>query len=45
MDDYNIEDLKERAPQASKAKIMLLGEYDYNKPNVIPDPYFVRFIV
>ncbi|XP_037028446.1 low molecular weight phosphotyrosine protein phosphatase 1-like isoform X2 [Bradysia coprophila] len=44
MDDYNIEDLKERAPQTSKAKILLLGEYDYNKPNVIPDPYFDRGI-
>lgn len=42
MDDNNIDDLKEKAPRASKAKILLLGEYDYNKPNVIPDPYFVR---
>lgn len=41
MDDYNMEDLKERTPEASIAKVLLLGEYDYNKPNVIPDPYFV----
>lgn len=42
MDDYNIANLKDKAPPASKAKILLLGDYDYNKPNVIPDPYFVR---
>lgn len=42
MDDCNIDDLKAKAPQSSKAKILLLGEYDYNKPSVIPDPYFVR---
>lgn len=44
MDDCNIESLKTRAPQTSKAKILLLAEYDYNKPNVIPDPYFVRVV-
>lgn len=44
MDDNNIDELKERSPQSSKAKILLLGEYDYNKPNVIPDPYFVRYL-
>ncbi|KAJ6637503.1 Low molecular weight phosphotyrosine protein phosphatase 1 [Pseudolycoriella hygida] len=44
MDDYNIEDLKAGAPKPSKAKILLLGEYDFNKPNVIPDPYFERDI-
>lgn len=45
MDDYNIADLKEMAPEASIAKILLLGEYDYNRPNVIPDPYFVSYVI
>lgn len=41
MDDYNIEDLRGIAPDDATANIELLGTYDYGKPTVIADPYFV----
>lgn len=45
MDDYNIADLRDLAPKGGfKAKIDLLGNYDYNETNIIHDPYFVSYI-
>lgn len=41
MDAYNMEDLAELQPQGTKAKVELLGKYDYGKPIIIEDPYFV----
>lgn len=41
MDDYNMEDLHGIAPVDATARIEMLGIYDYGKPEVIPDPYFV----
>lgn len=41
MDDYNIADLKQLAPADATAKIVLLGTFDYGRPEVIADPYFV----
>ncbi|GAB0088373.1 low molecular weight phosphotyrosine protein phosphatase [Sergentomyia squamirostris] len=40
MDRENISDLKERAPNKSKAKILLLGDFDPEGVKVIRDPYY-----
>lgn len=46
MDDYNMDDLRELAPKGEfKAKIDLLGNYDFDKTNIIHDPYFVSDIL
>lgn len=41
MDDYNISDLNELAPNDKKAKIFMLGEFDPEGPRQIKDPYCV----
>lgn len=41
MDPYNIENLRALQPSGTKAKVELLGKYDYGKSNIIEDPYFV----
>lgn len=44
MDDWNIKDLNETAPQDSKAKLLLFGDFDPMKERIIRDPYFVSSI-
>lgn len=41
MDDYNMDDLRSMSPPDASARIELLGRYDFGRPDVIPDPYFV----
>lgn len=41
MDEDNISDLKERAPEGSTAKILLLGDFDPEWERIIRDPYYV----
>lgn len=41
MDYSNMEELNDMAPKGSKAKIEMLGKYDYDRPDIIKDPYFV----
>lgn len=41
MDNENISDLKDLAPSMSKAKILLLGEFDSEGEKIIRDPYYV----
>lgn len=41
MDDMNIEHLLTMSPPDATARIELLGRYDYGRPEVIADPYFV----
>ncbi|XP_029707583.2 low molecular weight phosphotyrosine protein phosphatase 1 [Aedes albopictus] len=41
MDQENMSDLKSRAPKGSKAKHLLLGDYDTDAPGkIIRDPYY-----
>ncbi|KAI4454523.1 low molecular weight protein tyrosine phosphatase [Holotrichia oblita] len=40
MDENNISNLKEDAPQNSKAKIILLGDFDPQGDRIIKDPYY-----
>lgn len=42
MDYYNIEDLNDLKPADSKAKILLLGDFDPEGERIIRDPYAVR---
>ena len=44
MDQKNIADLIEMSPSNSKAKIMLLGDFDPQSEKIIHDPYFVSYI-
>ena len=41
MDQNNIDGLKREAPANSKAKILLLGDYDPQGDKIIRDPYYV----
>lgn len=41
MDDMNVKDLNDMKPLDGRAKIELLGKYDYGKTDIIVDPYFV----
>lgn len=41
MDDYNMADLRAMAPADASARVEMLGTYDFGRPEVIPDPYFV----
>lgn len=36
-----MEELNDMAPKGSKAKVEMLGKYDYDRPDIIKDPYFV----
>lgn len=40
MDTENMEDLKRRAPKGSKAKLLLLGDFDPEGDRIIRDPYY-----
>ncbi|XP_056632609.1 low molecular weight phosphotyrosine protein phosphatase 1-like [Diorhabda sublineata] len=40
MDEENISDLHSRAPKDSKAKILLLGDFDPEGDKIIRDPYY-----
>ncbi|XP_074039579.1 low molecular weight phosphotyrosine protein phosphatase 1 isoform X2 [Leptinotarsa decemlineata] len=40
MDEDNIADLKQYAPADSKAKILLLGDFDPEGKRIIRDPYY-----
>lgn len=40
MDEQNAKDIKNEAPEGSKAKIELLGEYDPEDTSFIRDPYY-----
>jgi low molecular weight phosphotyrosine protein phosphatase len=42
MDTENMEDLKERAPSNSKAKLLMLGDFDPEGDRIIRDPYYDR---
>ncbi|KAJ8933782.1 hypothetical protein NQ314_013818 [Rhamnusium bicolor] len=42
MDDNNISNLKDQAPPGSKAKILLLGDFDPQGERIIRDPYYDR---
>lgn len=44
MDQKNIADLIQMAPPNSRAKIMLLGEFDPQGEKTIQDPYFVSIL-
>lgn len=41
MDENNISGLKNEAPSKSKAKILLLGDFDPQGERIIRDPYYV----
>lgn len=41
MDYSNMEELNDIAPNGSKAKVEMLGNYDLDQPDIIKDPYFV----
>lgn len=41
MDENNISNLQQEAPQGSKAKILLLGDFDPEGDRIIRDPYYV----
>lgn len=41
MDEYNMIDLRERAPKDGKAKLLLLGDFDPEGVREIRDPYGV----
>lgn len=41
MDKNNISALKGDAPPTSRAKILLLGDFDPEGDNIIRDPYYV----
>lgn len=45
MDDENISDLNERKPSGTKAKILLLGDFDPQGERIIRDPYYVRNLI
>lgn len=40
MDHSNIRDIEEEAPEGSKAKILMLGDFDPKKEGIIQDPYY-----
>lgn len=40
MDENNITDLKGQAPNGSKAKILMLGDFDPQGERIIRDPYY-----
>ncbi|CAG9815015.1 unnamed protein product [Phaedon cochleariae] len=40
MDENNISNLKDQAPRGSKAKILLLGDFDPEGDRIIRDPYY-----
>ncbi|KAJ8921147.1 hypothetical protein NQ315_013618 [Exocentrus adspersus] len=42
MDDDNISDLRDMEPPQSKAKILLLGDFDPEGQRIIRDPYYDR---
>ncbi|XP_018562437.1 low molecular weight phosphotyrosine protein phosphatase 1 [Anoplophora glabripennis] len=42
MDENNISNLQDQAPIGSKAKILLLGDYDPQGERIIRDPYYDR---
>lgn len=42
MDNNNISNLKGQQPRGSKAKILLLGDFDPEGDKIIRDPYYVR---
>lgn len=41
MDENNVSNLKGQAPQESKAKVLLLGDFDPEGERIIRDPYYV----
>ncbi|CAH2050728.1 unnamed protein product, partial [Iphiclides podalirius] len=41
MDESNMRDLKKRAPQGSKAKLLLFGDFDPQGDRIIRDPYYM----
>lgn len=43
MDENNISNLNGQKPKGSKAKILLLGEFDPEGERIIRDPYYVIF--
>lgn len=45
MDYSNIEELNDMAPKGCKAKVEMLGKYDYDRPDIIKDPYFVSLML
>lgn len=44
MDDENINDLRDLAPNGATAKILLLGDFDPLNDRIIRDPYYVSII-
>ncbi|XP_075975396.1 low molecular weight phosphotyrosine protein phosphatase-like [Anticarsia gemmatalis] len=40
MDEYNMSELNDLAPEGSKAKLSLFGEFDPQGERIIRDPYF-----
>lgn len=45
MDENNISNLEGQAPEGSKAKILLLGDFDPEGERIIRDPYYVSIRV
>lgn len=43
MDENNISNLNGEAPKNSKAKILLLGDFDPEGDKIIRDPYYVSY--
>lgn len=41
MDYDNMTELNDMAPKGCRAKVELLGSYDYNETDIIKDPYYV----
>jgi len=40
MDNSNLSDLRRKAPQGSRAKVMLFGDFGNNKGEQVADPYY-----
>lgn len=45
MDEENIADLKSFGSDKSRAKILMLGDFDPEGDRIIRDPYYVRFMI
>lgn len=44
MDENNISNLRRQQPKGSKAKVLLLGDFDPEGERIIKDPYYVSSV-
>lgn len=45
MDEDNIADLKRVGSKNSRAKVLMLGDFDPEGDRIIRDPYYVGFLI